>query len=132
MIKINGGNGDDFIEGGAGNDNLQGGWGTDEVIGNEGDDGFTLVVNPLSSGIYDGGSGSDSYYYFGSRKIYNKNASIFKLTDVAGSDTLIFTSANSGIIIDLDLINAEQTINDAGDVINLDGQFEHIIANTVQ
>ena len=99
---LDGGTGDDFLDGGAGNDTLVGGSGDDIVLGGGGDD---TIIGGVGAGIdtYDGGD---------------------------GTDTIVFTSATSGIVVDLE--GVDETWGAAGPEIDVDvlKLIENVIAGS--
>lgn len=102
---LRGREGDDSLVGGPGNDTLEGGAGDDTVDGGIGDDWYIEVP------------GSTDYRIepFGS---------------AGGIDTLDFSSARSGISLDLGQNNGQlQTVDQYGDRMALTGDFEHLIGS---
>ncbi|HEX3860808.1 MAG TPA: cadherin domain-containing protein [Stellaceae bacterium] len=55
---LNGGAGDDTLNGGTGDDTLNGGTGNDTLNGGDGND--TFIANAASTGVYDGGAGTQN------------------------------------------------------------------------
>jgi uncharacterized repeat protein (TIGR01451 family) len=113
-----GGAGDDMLNGGAGNDRLEGGAGNDWLFGGAGDDWL------------DGGAGNDRLFgEEGNDTIVQKPGSADIVNDSGGADTLDFSGAASAITIDLDLQNADQAVDAAGNTVQLQGQFENFIGS---
>jgi Ca2+-binding RTX toxin-like protein len=86
--QLTGGSGNDRLEGGLGNDFLVGGSGNDTFFGGDGDDRM------------DGGAGDD---------ILNGNT---------GRDTAIYSSATSGVIVNLGITTAQNTVGAGNDTLN--------------
>lgn len=106
-VKAEGG--DDFVSGGSGNDVLIGGEGNDVLIGGEGDDhlegreGDDRLYGNRGNDYLTGGSGNDliiggigddelSDHYGDDTYVYNLGDGHDKITDIKGTDTLIFGS----------------------------------------
>ena len=106
-VKAEGG--DDFVSGGSGNDVLIGGEGNDVLIGGEGDDhlegreGDDRLYGNRGNDYLTGGSGNDliiggigddelSDHYGDDTYVYNLGDGHDKITDIKGTDMLIFGS----------------------------------------
>ena len=87
----------DQLTGGAGNDRLEGGLGNDFMVGNAGNDTF---FGGDGDDRMDGGAGDD---------ILNGNT---------GRDTAIYSSATSGVIVNLGITTAQNTVGAGNDTLN--------------
>lgn len=97
---VSGGSGNDFLIGGEGNDVLIGGEGDDHLEGREGDDrlygnrGNDYLTGGSGNDLIIGGIGDDelSDHYGDDTYVYNLGDGHDKITDIKGTDTLIFGS----------------------------------------
>ena len=99
-VTLYGRAGSDSLTGSPHDDHLIDGPGDDNLSGLQGDDRFDL--RPGSTDV---------------------------VTDSGGTDTVDFSSAESGINVDMDLTGTEQVINEAGDLLRLEGQIENFIGS---
>jgi len=113
-----GGEGDDVLDGGADNDWLFGGADDDVLEGGAGDD---FLNGGAGNDRLNGGEGHDTFR--------QKPGSADIVNDSGGDDTLDFSGAASAITIDLDLQNADQAVDVAGNTVQLQGQFENFIGS---
>ncbi len=105
-----GGSGDDLLVAGPGANSLVGGAGNDTLISNGGDD--TLV----------GGTGNDVFQINP-----GKDPIVYGSTN--GTNTLDFSIASQGITINLGTEDQTQTVDSAGDQVELIGAFDIYIAS---
>jgi len=95
--RLIGSNYNDQLTGGTGNDRLEGGLGNDFMVGNAGNDTFF------------GGDGDDRMEGGAGDDILNGNT---------GRDTAIYSSATSGVIVNLSVTTAQNTVGAGNDTLN--------------
>ena len=106
-IKLNGGDGEDFLYGGDGNDKLNGGDGEDFLYGGDGND-------KLNGGDGDyrdyllGGDGNDELYGGAGDDYFFGGAGADTIHGGGGADYVKYTVAAIGVRIDLSLTGAQQ------------------------
>jgi 6-phosphogluconolactonase (cycloisomerase 2 family)/Ca2+-binding RTX toxin-like protein len=106
--EIAGGPGTDVAWGGAGDDTLASGGGNDELYGERGDD--VLAVNRDSSGLLDGGRGSDTILFDEADRTVGLNGATLGVASLSvGGNTTSFTKAEQ-IEFDLGSANDELVI----------------------
>ncbi len=136
-VSVWGNDGNDKLKGIDDRDNrlLSGGSGDDEVIGGDKNDGLVGgdLRGPVGNDRLDGRGGNDSYEHENDplgKSSFREGAALLDSSDVlvvvdsAGIDTLNFVGRVSGITLNLDVIDAEQTLDAQGSLITLSGNFE--------
>jgi Ca2+-binding RTX toxin-like protein len=119
-----GGLGNDWLSGGAGNDTLHDGAGDDTLLGGDGND---RLYGAAGNDVFDGGAGDDFFFFSSSG---GGPELIVRVFDPAGVDTLNFSLFASGVTVDTGAHSGEpQTVDAAGNVVRLDGQFENIVGS---
>ena len=133
--------GHDFLYGGGGNDVMYSGEGNDNVDGGPGND---IVWTAGGDDTINTGEGDDTIQCLpfppaepppailsgqGSDAAGDRLASVATLSDEGGDDTIDFSAVTTGITIDLDLQNADQVVDTAGNIVRLEGQFENVVGS---
>ena len=115
-VVLDGGDGNDTLIGGSGDDQLYGGAGSDSLVGGAGND--TLVAQH-GNDTMQGGLGNDDYI-----AVPGSNLTLSELNG-GGIDTINFSFANSGVILNLSLNDgAMRPVDAVGDQMAISGNFE--------
>ncbi len=146
-IDISGNGGDDKLKGSDDIDNtIFGGAGDDELIGGMEEDalfGGSRGGGPVGNDHLDGRGGYDHFFYThrtrsgtpfrksGAREdaALLGSSDVLVILDSAGIDTLNFAGKESGITLNLDIMDAAQTLDAQGSLITLSGDFEVVLGS---
>lgn len=108
------------------------------ITGTAGADTFTFIGTSVSAGTV-ALTGVAPVAFTGTEKVLldgQAGNDLFQVASAKGrvelrggedSDTVDFTGAASGVVFDLDLVNADQTVNATGEIIRLDEVIENFV-----
>ncbi len=140
-VQLKGGGGNDKLKGSDDFRNtIQGGPGDDKVIGGNENDrlyGGSVRGPDGKDDLNGGGGGWDRFYhtdnFFGNssaqKGVALDSSDVLVIRDSAGIDTLDFAGKVSGITLNLDIMDAEQTLDAQGSLITLSGVFEVVLGS---
>lgn len=116
---LSGDDGDDSLNGNSGDDILAGGTGADQLIGDSGND---LLLGGDGNDAINGGSGNDTILADAGNDV---------ITGGSGFDALDFTSAASGVVVDLKAKTAIGTATGTDSVTSIEAVLGSAFADTL-